>query len=246
MKNVSLNVLAFWSKIRAHVVDGNLICDSYKNVNYSMRSDSRKHFIPELGIWAGNCFSFGNSKLSDNIAIFSLMEILTCLDCSTCAGTCYAKKSNRYATSYNHKLINTFLACNNLDLLKSFIVDDLQHRPKRIEFVRIHEAGDFFSQEYINMWFSVARLFPELKFYFYTKSDKYLDFSGRPENMNMVYSLYPNGAKNYGTIEDLQQLRAAYPERNIHLCSYGAEHAEKCGVSCTLCMNNPYVFFLEH
>ena len=35
--------------------------------------------------------------------------------------------------------------------------------------IRWHDAGDFFSPEYMNLAFDIARIFPEVKFYAYTK-----------------------------------------------------------------------------
>ena len=36
--------------------------------------------------------------------------------------------------------------------------------------VRVHDSGDFFSQEYFDAWLEVARGRPRTRFYAYTKS----------------------------------------------------------------------------
>ena len=52
------------------------------------------------------------------------------------------------------------------------IIDD--SLPPNAGIVRIHVAGDFFNQEYMHAWYTVALLNPRVLFYAYTKSIKYL------------------------------------------------------------------------
>jgi hypothetical protein len=54
-------------------------------------------------------------------------------------------------------------------------------RMRGLRAVRIHEAGDFYSQDYLDKWVRVARALPELIFFAFTKS-YWLDFSERPNN----------------------------------------------------------------
>ncbi len=42
--------------------------------------------------------------------------------------------------------------------------------PKNTGIVRIHVAGDFFSQQYLDAWYIVALRNPNILFYAYTKS----------------------------------------------------------------------------
>lgn len=42
--------------------------------------------------------------------------------------------------------------------------------PKKATIIRVHVAGDFFSQAYFNAWMQVARNRPDIIFYAYTKS----------------------------------------------------------------------------
>lgn len=45
--------------------------------------------------------------------------------------------------------------------------------PKNCKAVRIHASGDFYSQEYFDMWLQVCRDNPNVEFWAYTKSLKY-------------------------------------------------------------------------
>jgi hypothetical protein len=52
---------------------------------------------------------------------------------------------------------------------------------------RWHVAGDFYSQEYLNNCIEVMKLFPDVRFYAYTKA-YHLDWSARPANFNVILS----------------------------------------------------------
>lgn len=45
--------------------------------------------------------------------------------------------------------------------------------PKDCRAVRIHASGDFYNQEYFNMWVEIAKENPEVEFWAYTKSLNY-------------------------------------------------------------------------
>jgi hypothetical protein len=67
---------------------------------------------------------------------------------------------------------------HNFDTLRSMHVNDMIDRinsdlPKNTGIVRIHVAGDFFSQDYMLAWYNVALLNPSILFYAYTKSLRY-------------------------------------------------------------------------
>lgn len=220
-------------------------------IDYHTASDNRIHFIPQLGIYCGRAFQYGNRKLARNIAIFSLLELITCLNCQDCAGTCYARKASRqYATAYIHRLFYSYLACNNIPLLKAFIIEDLQHLPKYVDCIRIHEAGDFVSQSYVDMWQEIAASRPDITFYFYTKTGAIFDYSGllALNNISMIDSVLPCGRKNYGDDQHIRDMAAMYP--HAFICSYGTDHALRCGIDCKYCMTASHekkiVLFHDH
>ena len=207
--------------------------------------------------------SYGNRKLSKNVAIFNLMPVATCPICKDCKDTCYALKAIRaYPTCFDKRMMLTWLALNDLPLLKSLICKELDkivngkaHRS--VKFVRIHESGDFFSQAYINIWTEIIALYPSLRFYFYTKTDSLFDFSemfslNNQKNeriVNMVKSILPNGMINFGDIKYLNYILQIFP--SFHVCPYGFcdRNGNKiiphCG-KCTICMENEFVLFLDH
>jgi len=67
------------------------------------------------------------------------------------------------------------------------MTDKINEVLHKVDTVRIHEAGDFYAQIYLDRWFLIASRFPKLKFYAYTKSF-HLDFSNKPSNFVLIAS----------------------------------------------------------
>jgi hypothetical protein len=82
---------------------------------------------------------------------------------------CYALEFLFYVKSAldAHK-DNRGLVLANPDEFVQDMTDEI--RFKRVIYLRIHVAGDFFSVAYIQMWIKIARTCPRVKFYFYTRS----------------------------------------------------------------------------
>ena len=95
-------------------------------------------------------------------------------------------------------------AFKNLDLLKKMKTKDKMadlivksinyHGLSNTDILRIHEAGDFFSQEYFDAWVEVAKRMPKTLFYAYTVS---LPFwmsrkNNLPKNLKIIASMDKN------------------------------------------------------
>ena len=94
--------------------------------------------------------------------------------------------------------------------------------------VRIHESGDFYSQEYVNNWVSIAKQRPNVVFLAYTKRMNDFDFSELRSlpNTIVINSLF--GKKlNYGAIDKA-------PE-NAVLCPAYDKQVKGCGHDCNIC-----------
>lgn len=55
--------------------------------------------------------------------------------------------------------------------------------------VRIHDGGDFFSSDYLDMWARIADRTPHVLFYAYTKEVAMLKAARLPRNMRVIFSL---------------------------------------------------------
>lgn len=95
-------------------------------------------------------------------------------------------------------------AFKNLDLLKkmktkekmaNLIIKSMEyHGLANTDILRIHEAGDFFSQDYLDAWIEVAKRMPQTLFYAYTVSLPYYMArkNSLPKNFKMIASMDKN------------------------------------------------------
>ena len=116
---------------------------------------------------------------------------------------------------------------------------------KKTDTIRIHESGDFFSKTYIGKWNSLVKLFPNLVFYYYTKTN-ILNFSEFNNNSNVVANLSVyKGCLNFGNadyINNLEEKIKNDPMIKFFRCPCKPGEAEKiCNgkgkKACNLCKN---------
>jgi hypothetical protein len=187
----------------------------------------------------------GNRKLFKNILSFSLLPVVTCPNCSQCKKSCYDKKALMYQQTRQKRQYNTWLALNHLERLESEIINQIKGS-RTVSYIRIHVGGDFFSAAYVDMWCRisawVAENKPHVKMYTYTRTNhtETLMNSG----INVVQSILPDGRQNFGSMEYLNEIREMDNEWKI--CPVTLGHDVKCGKTCTLCMRQAEVLFVEH
>lgn len=76
---------------------------------------------------------------------------------------CYAASPERFPAVRDHRW-------NNFEQAKAGTLPDL---PKKCRAVRIHASGDFFNQEYFDLWLDYIAKHPTVEFWAYTKSITY-------------------------------------------------------------------------
>jgi hypothetical protein len=98
-------------------------------------------------------------------------------------------------------------AFKNLDLLKrmktkekmsNLIIKSIEyHGLANTDILRIHEAGDFFSQDYFDAWIEVAKKMPQTLFYAYTVSLPYYMArkNSLPKNFKVIASMDKHNEK---------------------------------------------------
>lgn len=116
---------------------------------------------------------------------FGLAPGLTCnetcnVDCFGCKGA-YAAYSRtcsmHWDSNLEHSQDEWFIGNMIAEILRSGATT-----------IRIHPEGDFYSQQYLDSWFSVARCLPGVEFYCYTKEFARKDWSKKPDNIKMIQS----------------------------------------------------------
>ena len=117
----------------------------------------------------------------------SASGMLTCPNAGACAKGCYA-----LAGAYRFSNVaRTFEARLAVTLSKDFIdamlkeIDDC-----KAERIRIHDSGDFYSEEYLDKWISIMQARPNVEFYAYTKMVSMFKRRAKdlPKNFKLVFS----------------------------------------------------------
>ncbi len=124
----------------------------------------------------------GNDKIGYTLN-FSLPALYTCSGwaCKTCGkGACYALAEERYQSVVIARYENLNMAIKDPERLErelSEIIDAERKRRRNTRskryncriFVRLHESGEFFAVQYLDIWLRIAENNPDVTFYTYTK-----------------------------------------------------------------------------
>ncbi len=142
-------------------------------------------------------------------AFMSQNKIKTCPNAGVCASGCYAQSgSYRYsnvASKYEKRLE---LALS--DQFETVLAEEIQYVSERASkrgkpcLIRIHDSGDFFSEQYTQKWLKLIQRFKNVQFYAYTKQVAQFKSMKLPANLIMIYS--------YGGLQD----HLIDPERDRH------------------------------
>jgi hypothetical protein len=114
-------------------------------------------------------------------------RFITCPGALACKDPCYAKQGNYLRGNVKRAKQGNLLA----SVLPGFVNNMIAEIKSRRTYntIRIHDAGDFYSQEYFNKWCDIARALPDRIFYAYTKA-LHLDlWTDKPENLRIIQSL---------------------------------------------------------
>ena len=183
--------------------------------------------------------SVGNAKLDKSIAIFNLPagSAYTC-NCD-CKG-CYAKKAQYLYKQVLPCRVRNWEASKSENFVNSF--QEALNKAKKFgcSVVRLHESGDIYSKEYAEKLEKIASNNPDMKFYYYTKTD----YQVKGCNVNQVNSLLPNGNINYGKLDYVKEQSKA---NSVKVCpvTLGVKTAI-CGKTCKLCQHESYMLFVIH
>lgn len=112
----------------------------------------------------------------------------TCPGAGACAAVCYARQGF-YGTHRVKRLRehNLAMARGDLGVFVDAVVHDLALL-SRFRSVRVHDDGDFFSQDYLEAWFTAAESVPDRRFYAYTKSLHLKLWDEKPDNFTLIQS----------------------------------------------------------
>ena len=114
----------------------------------------------------------------------------TCPFAGICAKGCYAQagayRFSNVAKAFEERLALTRKPAEFFERITREI------DRKRVERLRVHDSGDFYSPEYLQLWLDVAFARPHVQFYAYTKSVAWVKEAMAakqvPDNFTFVFS----------------------------------------------------------
>jgi hypothetical protein len=116
----------------------------------------------------------------------------TCPSAGVCRLACYALNGTyRFPDVRARHLANLLYVLDDLAGWQWQMLEEVAHRRHQGGWVRIHDAGDFFSDPYTTAWLEIAEMRPHTRFYAYTKEVgrfKRLVEGQAPPNFLWVYS----------------------------------------------------------
>mgnify|MGYP003654394673 FL=1 len=169
-----------------------------------------------------NLLTNTNSKIKktaklNNVRLyeFNLPAVSSCPWADTCKEICYADKGTfKYPNVQAKYNFNYELTLNGPAFIEQI---QKELTKKRVEYVRIHSSGDFYSMNYLKSWLEIARNNPKIVFYGYTKSVPLLQAVKLPVNFifcfstggKMDHKIKPTDKRAviFDTKEDLQKAR---------------------------------------
>ena len=179
----------------------------------------------------------GNSKLH-NAYMFNLPA--TKEVCNRACPGCYAAREQvRFPVilEARTKRLNASLD----PTFSTTIITELTSLKTKPKYFRVHASGEFYSQDYISQLEVVAKEFPQITFYAYTKRINDFDFSALSAlpNFVLINSLQFNKL-NYSKLEDAPKEAFICPSSKEVLCG------EHCSYCMTKTAQTNGVWFIKH
>ena len=217
------------------------------------------YILAPLFGWIRPLLLDGNSKLGKGVWTFSTLAgnidyhvAINGID-YTVRGTCPCNCKGCYAQTGFYRMpdviranaIKTILAREHLDFVKRAII--AQIHADNIKLSRIHASGDFFSNDYVQMWRDVCIECPECTFWTYTKNREAESAFDDINNINIVKSCIPGYGFNFGHCDYIIRLYKALTEagHSVYICRCGIDKNQHC-TNCKGCSKHDYVLFVEH
>lgn len=189
--------------------------------------------------------SAGNHKLPRQTGIFNLPRKVTCPGSTAyCAEVCYARKAEIQYSNVVPQARRRNWKLSQDPMFVDLMLGELKRR--RFKVIRIHESGDFYTQNYLNKWIEIARARPDITFYAYTKST-HLDFTQRPKNFIVRGSVDPTTpAVQAAQAAGLDGIAYTIPRGETKLPAEDIQECPGSCKSCDYCLKPGSVYFHEH
>lgn len=137
----------------------------------------------------------------------------TCPSAGACADLCYARRgSYRFSNVRAAHHRNLLRVLDDLEAWESELTEELRAKKYRGGTVRIHDAGDFFSDEYLEAWLRVIEAYPDVTFYAYTKEVERFRRLVEPRNLSNFKYVFSYGGRQDDAIELSDRQADVFPD----------------------------------
>jgi len=186
--------------------------------NKKLKSTSK-----ELGV---RVFNFGIP------AYKSASGKLTCPMAKECIKFCYARKG-AYIWSNVQPAFEKRYQLSKTKEFVDIMVDEIVK--KKVEYVRVHDSGDFYSPKYLQKWMDIANLLPNVRFYTYTNCVQMVKNITLPTNWDIIFS---DSGKQKHLIDQKVDRHTKIFHSHTELASMGYIDASKTDLYATKWFNN--------
>ena len=188
-------------------------------------------------------FSKGNEKIGSNCAVLSLPNKITCKLGLKCRAYCYSSYSQNPTVTEAARLRT--LEWTKKDTFVKDAIAELK-RMRILDSVRLMSHGDAYSLEYAYKLYEIAKAFPHIMFYQYTKRDDIYTkevIARKPANYNLIYS-YDGVDPDYSNVQSILSLgynRVAIVYDKLPVtpsCVQGGKEYGSCMSVCKKCLQS--------
>lgn len=112
---------------------------------------------------------------------------LTCPFADKCIKFCYAQKGAYSWGNVKPAFEKRYQLTKDENFI-SLMVDAI--KSKKVDYLRVHDSGDYYSKKYLLSWFEIANNLPYVRFYSYTNSVKLIKDNKhlQPYNFSFIFS----------------------------------------------------------
>jgi hypothetical protein len=135
---------------------------------------------------------YGWTLPAHNVILSNGTKFNTCLSAGVCGAFCYAKSGTyRFKNVAKAHLEKLELVLYHPEKFELMMMEELALKKYDGKYIRIHDAGDFFSYDYACIWLRIAEKNPNKTFYAYTKEVSLFKIQLKnqlPSNFIVIYS----------------------------------------------------------
>lgn len=197
--------------------------------------------IRNLGTRKPHFTKNGNIKLGDNMWVWSTMKgsndevrYIKALDgycsgtcgeyCKECTKSCYVNRSYRYGSVILGHAVNTVWLKNDISKTFEQLVLQIKRAKKKPSMIRINQSGELTCADELIKWANLAKQYPEINMYLYTKNyDAVANLveceNNISHNLTILISVWHNlGVAEFEKWKHIPNIKAfVYDDGELHL-----------------------------